>query len=186
MSSTESQWLKVEFAVGDDKRSGAGIEASEPIDQLRFGGRIERGSRFVENEQAGAPEQAPGENQALPLAAGKAAAAIAERLVKPGRESADALAEPDDFERAPQLDMVGAGTFAEQIAAYGVTEHHAVLPDVGDRGAPRRRANLAPIGRSSIVSAPRLGLEQARNEVERASSCRHPRLPRPIQSPRFS
>jgi hypothetical protein len=55
--------------VRDNERSGAGIEAAQAADQLRFAGRIERGGRLVEDQQAWAPEQCPGEDEALAFAA---------------------------------------------------------------------------------------------------------------------
>ena len=104
---TESQWARVAFAMGDDQRGGPGIELRSRSKQPRFAVGVERGGGFIEDQERGRAQQGAGEDQALPLAAGQLAAAVADACSRPAGKAPDALGESDEIEHAPQRIVVG-------------------------------------------------------------------------------
>ena len=124
------------FAVRDEDRRRSRIAGLQPLYQSRFGLLIERGGGFVENQQAGFPQDRACKHQSLSFAARKLAAAVSDNFVEAARQGTNSLRQADQLKRLPQALLIARTPLRKQIAAHAVVEDVAFLPDVGDRSPP--------------------------------------------------
>ena len=162
-------------AVGDDKdRSPARLQLLDRLDQRRFADVVEIGVGLVEHDQAGVAIERAGEPDALALAAGQHAAAVADAGVV-------ALGHPQDHlvhARAPGGvdDRFGIDVAeARDVLGDGAVEQLDVLRQIADRWA--KRGAVPAFQRMSVEENPAFGVRP--DPDQRADQCRFARARRP-------
>ena len=141
------------------------------LDQpLAFG--VERGGRFVEQQQGRVAQQRAGDRDALALPARQARSAFAHEGVEPFGKRAQEILGIGVARRLPQLVFVRVPIAVAQIVARGGGEHHHLLrhhrDTLGGCRRDRRRARSTP----SSSTRPRLRIVEALGELEQGRLAR--------------
>ena len=82
---------KGRVAMGDEKGGRTRLQRSQRGDQLRLARPIKGAGRFIEDQQSRLSKERASECEALALAAGEAASAIADLLIEAGGKRGDPL-----------------------------------------------------------------------------------------------
>ena len=127
-----------------DEGYGAAVEGTgQGAGDDGFGARIERGGGFVEDEDAGIAQQGACEGDALALAGGDGAAALADDGVVGFGEGLDEVVDGGIAGAGANFIESGAGLSVGDIFADGGAEEEGSLLDEGDVGAKIMHAEIA-------------------------------------------
>ena len=126
---------------------------------------VERGGRFVEQQQRGLAKDRPGDGDALALAAGQRDAALADRRVVALRQRTDENGGGGVLGRPFDLGVGGVGPAEADVVAHAHAEDRGVLRDQCDVAAQLRRIG---VGQPHAVERHRAGLRivEAQYQVE--------------------
>ncbi len=92
-----------EHPLGDDDHGGVLGHGLQGPPESGIGGHVEGGERVIEQVQLGAPDQRPGDGEALSLAARDVGATLGDRRVESPWHLPDEVGSLGDLERRPHF-----------------------------------------------------------------------------------
>ena len=118
--------------VGDDQRRPAAADVAKTALHCDFVLSVQGGSRFIEDDDGRVAQKRPRQRHALPLAAGKAHAALAEHGLVAVRQAGNEIVDAGFL--CGLLDLLARGLRLAHadIVLHSAIEQVAVLPDGGD------------------------------------------------------
>ncbi len=123
-------------------------EPSHGLDDLRLGGAVQRGRRFVEQQDGPVGEERPGQREPLPLSGREPRPLLAEHGVRAVRQRVDELQGSRVRERPAHRRLVGVGAGQAYVLADGARVQVRVLRHPGEAGAP-----FLQVGRGEVRPA---------------------------------
>ena len=140
--------------------------------------RVERGGRFVEQQQRRIAQQRAGDGDALALPARQPRAAFAHECIEAVRKRAQELLGIGVARGLPQLVLARVPIAVAKIVA-GATRRTSPCPAAPSRFADERRRGRRHAGRRRRAARARPADRRSARRAGRWSSCRHPTDRRP-------
>ncbi len=140
--------------MGDGDDRAAGHQPFQRLDHKVLGLRVQRGSRFVEDQNRVVADQRSGDADALALAAGQRGAAIADQAVVAVGHAVDELVGVGQLGRRNDVVVGGVGAAERDVVADGASQQHRVLQHEADLACAAREACSHRCPPPSIVIRP--------------------------------